>query len=614
MRPPLVGRHLGQLLVALVLLGGLGWATSSLLSACSDLRTFDAPGGIVIYDAGSAGSPDGGVRQNRPVMTGEIAPIYGFASPDAIVEYYYLGEVDRVNGEVPVNKIYFFYDEDGEPLFRLADDGARLVGWHPVVGTIPTRPGASPFWRVHHVRVKGKVNVAALDALRATIPTAEICQMDATCTGGKRCIEERCRAPIQVGVFDLDGIKSEETLVASKLLVWDTEQIVTCPIVDADAKLLKGLTRPDAPYPKVQLWFQRLKAYCQLADGGHAVLGTRAPALPSGGPPPVADAYFLRQELSFGTAEPTPVLPKRYLVLTENLPGSAGYSPLVRELDVTVDKDYRFKDLRSVADIKSKGLKVTTTDKLHLLSVRGLIPSCVSDDDCAGTGGKVDPPLKCSIEQGYCSPPFARLYEECRRGVKECDPKGGAGGTRLVCVGWQGREKYFCYNACDSGTKDTDPDPDIDSRCGAVKDYHCHALRQTDPTRPNGLCLKDCNSRAGDAAALIAECESPTCGNGKLEFGETCDDGNKVDRDGCDRFCQLSTYERCDQNSDCKGASQTCAEPVFGQGSTYCLPAATKEKDESVDNGKYRLTCADWDYCVPPDVRADWLGKTEGQP
>ena len=29
------------------------------------------------------------------------------------------------------------------------------------------------------------------------------------------------------------------------------------------------------------------------------------------------------------------------------------------------------------------------------------------------------------------------------------------------------------------------------------------------------------------------------CGNGAVEPGETCDDGNHVDGDGCDFACQL---------------------------------------------------------------------------
>jgi cysteine-rich repeat protein len=586
------------------------------LGACSDLRTHDAPGGIVIYDAGAGtggvGLDGGLVRQTRPVMQGEIAPIYGFVSPEAMVEYYYLGEVEvDASGQAPVNPIFFYYDEAGEPLFRLAEDGTRLVGWHPTVPTVPTRAGYSPFWRVHHVRVKGTVDRLALESLRKTPADSEVCQMDATCGDGKRCVENRCRDPFKIGIFELDGIKSVETLEKSKLPIWATETILNCPVVDADAKLLKGLADPDRPFPKVQVWFERLKAYCYLMEGGREILGAGAESLPPGKPPTAAKAYFLQQQLSFGSDEKITVLPRRAMVLTESLPGSPGYSPLVKEIGVVVDKDYRFKDLRSVAELKQKGLPLAEKNSFHNLPVRGLIPACLTDDECAATGGKIDPPLKCSIEQGYCSPPFARLHEECRRGVKECDPKGGPGGSRLACVGLLAREKYFCLHACDSAQKDENPDKDLDTRCGSVQGYRCYPLRQSDPTRPNGVCIRICNSRAGDQAALLAECESPTCGNGKLEHGETCDDGNRADGDGCNQFCSLSTFDRCDKGSDCKGSGQSCKEPVLGQGMSYCLPPAQKEKDESVENGKYRTACMEFDYCWPPDDRAEWLGKKE---
>jgi cysteine-rich repeat protein len=583
------------------------------LSSCSEIRTHDQPGGIVIYDAGAGGGLDGGlVRQTRPVLTGEIAPVYGFVSPEAMVEYYYLGEVEADgSGQAALNPIFFFYDEAGEPLFRLAEDGTRLVGWHPVVPVVPTKHGYSPFWRVHHVRVKGTVDRAALEALRKPVPDREHCQMDATCGDGKRCVENRCLDPFKIGIFELDGIKSVDTLEKSKLTIWATDTILNCPVVDADAKLLKGLADPDRPFPKLQLWYERLKAYCYLMEGGREMLGAGAESLPPAKAPAAAKAYFIEQQLDFGTDEKVTVLARRAMVLTESLPGSPGYSPLVKEIGVIVDKDYRIKDLRSVAELKQKGLPLAEKGTFHNLPVRGLIPACTVDDDCAATGGKNDPPLKCSIEQGYCSPPFARLYEECRRGVKECDPKGGPGGSRLVCVGWTVRQKYFCYHACDSSTKDENPDKDLDTRCGSIKGFRCYALRQSDPTRPNGVCIQTCNSRAGDKAALIAECVSPTCGNGKLEHGETCDDGNKVSGDGCNAFCSLSTFDRCDKGSDCKGAGQQCKEPVFGQGMTYCLPPPQKEKDESEENGKYRNTCMEYDYCIPPDDRADWLGKKE---
>ena len=248
----------------------------------------------------------------------------------------------------------------------------------------------------------------------------------------------------------------------------------------------------------------------------------------------------------------------------------------------------------------------------------------------------MDPPLKCSVETGYCSPPFVRIGEECRREVKECDPKGGPGGSRLICVGLRAREKYFCFNACDSNTKDENPAKEIDSRCGSIKGFRCYAMRQTDPNRANGVCIRLCNSRTTDKQSLWDQCRSATlsghcdpkrpetccdpkkpvagiacCGNGKLEFGETCDDGNNKNKDGCNEFCSLSTFDRCDQNSDCKGSGQTCKGPHTSSKATYCLPVAKPEKDESKDKGKYRPVCMEYDYCWPPDERADYLGKEE---
>ena len=39
--------------------------------------------------------------------------------------------------------------------------------------------------------------------------------------------------------------------------------------------------------------------------------------------------------------------------------------------------------------------------------------------------------------------------------------------------------------------------------------------------------------------ALAPEAPAATCGNGELEAGEACDDGNTVSNDGCDAACQL---------------------------------------------------------------------------
>ena len=128
--------------------------------------------------------------------------------------------------------------------------------------------------------------------------------------------------------------------------------------------------------------------------------------------------------------------------------------------------------------------------------------------------------------------------------------------------------------------------------------------------KPAGTtCTDDGNVCTLDVCDAEGYCEHP--GNDQ----QTCDDGNRRNGDGCNQYCTLSTFDRCDYNSDCKGAGQQCREPVFGAAATYCLPVATKEKNEDEEQNKYRNICMEFDYCFPPDERADWLGKKEeGQP
>ena len=68
---------------------------------------------------------------------------------------------------------------------------------------------------MHKVRVKGRIDPKIMSDLMDLPEPAETCQMDSVCTDGKKCIEEKCREPITIGLFDLDGIKSEETLQES---------------------------------------------------------------------------------------------------------------------------------------------------------------------------------------------------------------------------------------------------------------------------------------------------------------------------------------------------------------------------------------------------------------
>jgi cysteine-rich repeat protein len=63
------------------------------------------------------------------------------------------------------------------------------------------------------------------------------------------------------------------------------------------------------------------------------------------------------------------------------------------------------------------------------------------------------------------------------------------------------------------------------------------------------------------AEAGVAEGGGPTCGNGKIESGETCDDGNTKSDDGCSATCAV---ESAFDGDTCPGKTLTFAPGAGG--------------------------------------------------
>ena len=88
-----------------------------------------------------------------------------------------------------------------------------------------------------------------------------------------------------------------------------------------------------------------------------------------------------------------------------------------------------------------------------------------------------------------------------------------------------------------------------------------------------GATLQGCGGGGGGAAA-------PRCGDGHLDAGEECDDGNAVNNDGCTNTCRLPACgdgivqagEQCD-GADLAG--QSCPSLGFTGGTLACGPACT---------------------------------------
>ena len=103
------------------------------------------------------------------------------------------------------------------------------------------------------------------------------------------------------------------------------------------------------------------------------------------------------------------------------------------------------------------------------------------------------------------------------------------------------------------------------------------------------------------AVTFLAACgDDPgkeICGDGVLDPGERCDDGNKVNGDGCSAICEVETTaaEDCaavgdedgDGNADCAD-SDCAAEPACAATPEDCAAAGDEDGDGNAD-------CADSD-------------------
>src|SRR5947208_2123707 len=98
--------------------------------------------------------------------------------------------------------------------------------------------------------------------------------------------------------------------------------------------------------------------------------------------------------------------------------------------------------------------------------------------------------------------------------------------------------------ACGSGTAKMMPPPGTAEDCNA-------------PGDEDGNGLADCN----DPACASAVACRPACGNGRMDPGEACDDGNAINGDGCDNNCTptgcgngvMTAGEGCDDGNAING-------------------------------------------------------------
>ena len=218
---------------------------------------------------------------------------------------------------------------------------------------------------------------------------------------------------------------------------------------------------------------------------------------------------------------------------------------------------------------------------------------CTNDNQCAST-------VCDTVGSSTCEPANA-----CGNGAVEageaCDDGGTANGdgcssscllengepctndnqcTSTVCD-TAGSNTCEPANACGNGTVEAgEACDDGNTATGDGCDNSC--LLEIGEPCSNG---PQCASGVCNTGAMPPVCAPPSgCGNGSLDAGEACDDGNNNNGDGCNASCLLEDLEPCTDNSQC--ASNACDT----LGSNTCEPAdmcgnGTVETGEACDDG-----------------------------
>ncbi|MCF7844513.1 MAG: DUF4215 domain-containing protein [Kiritimatiellales bacterium] len=247
-------------------------------------------------------------------------------------------------------------------------------------------------------------------------------------------------------------------------------------------------------------------------------------------------------------------------------------------------------------------------EDVALVSLTGICEPCSKcDEESAGCYVHTDPNMTPITSSPVClqdpSNYFATTYpwHECRKtpvhgngkleGMEECDDGNTEGGDGCSSAGKREASYYcrYCEGVSCSG------------------DEVCSVNKTSFTNGGNPTCRRE--SSMGNT---YVACKA--CGNGEIDPGEECDDGNRNDRDECTNSCKDAVCgdgivwngeEWCDDGNtndgdSCGSTCQDCPCDPVCSGDNVCYVSLTGKDpycDESTPTGN--VTGGYWDICTP---------------
>jgi len=208
-----------------------------------------------------------------------------------------------------------------------------------------------------------------------------------------------------------------------------------------------------------------------------------------------------------------------------------------------------------------------------------------------GMGGEVPPP---ATLDGDCS----------RSGDRACDANDEK--LTLICS-----QRLWVSSGSCSASENCDPATgvctDIVPECAERQEDERYCTPNDElvacgPNLVSTVLIEACAGRCHQSEAS-AQCVPATCGDGKLQEPEGCDDGNDDNTDSCTEICEApfcgdgfeQTGESCDHGSETDGCDDDCTPPECGDQNT------NEAADEDCDDGNEDNTDSCTNVCEDPE-------------